>query len=58
MYIFSTLLRGWRAWRDRTRTRNRLRVLDEHILSDIGIRRDEIDALVERSRSHAHLYGA
>lgn len=43
MYILSSLLRAWRARRDRIRTRRELRALDDHMLQDIGIRRDQID---------------
>lgn len=58
MYIFSAIVRGWRAWRDRNRSRNQLRALDDRMLRDIGIRRDDIDAFVDRNRSRTHIYGA
>lgn len=56
MYIISTVARAWWAWRAKNRTRQELRGLDDHLLRDIGIRRDEIDELVQRN--HSSTYGA
>ncbi len=44
MYTLSGLLQAWRAHRARMRTRRELRALDNHLLKDIGIRRDQIDS--------------
>ena len=43
MPILSALLQAWRARQERIRTRRQLRALDDHMLQDIGIRRDQID---------------
>ena len=40
------LVRGWRAWRDRRRSIAALRALDDRMLSDIGMHRSEIPAVV------------
>ncbi|GAB4237265.1 MAG: hypothetical protein Kow0032_22920 [Methyloligellaceae bacterium] len=51
MYILSAIARAWRKWRERNRARRQLRALDDHLLRDIGIRRDSIDEYVE---GHTH----
>ena len=46
MYVLSTFTSAWRAYRAKNRARRQLRKLDDHLLRDIGIRRDQIDAYV------------
>lgn len=55
MYILSALIRAWRGRRAIMSTRQELRSLDDHLLRDIGIRRDQIDVYAEGRRSQAHL---
>lgn len=43
MYILSTIARAWRTRRNKKRIGSQLRSLDDHLLRDIGIRRDEIN---------------
>lgn len=50
MYIMSSVTRAWRARRARNRIRSQLRGLDDHLLRDIGIRRDEIDHYADATR--------
>jgi uncharacterized protein YjiS (DUF1127 family) len=48
--LFGTVLAGLRRRHDARLARLRLRRLDDHLLSDIGIERGHIDTLVGRGR--------
>jgi len=47
------LSRRWAVWRLRRRTIAQLRVLDRHMLADIGIPRGRIEACAEAEACHA-----
>lgn len=43
-----SVLDRYNAWRKRSRSANRLRLLSDRELADIGVRRDQIDDYVSR----------
>ena len=45
---FDFAIRSFVAWRNRARTRTSLEHLDDHLLRDIGLRRDSINAAVRQ----------
>jgi uncharacterized protein YjiS (DUF1127 family) len=45
--LFDYVTTGLKRWHMRRRTKMQLKQLDDHILRDIGLHRDEIDGVVE-----------
>ena len=50
MILVSSILNYLRLERDRRATRTLLHAMDDHLLRDIGLRRDQIDTLVAEQR--------
>ncbi|HDL16936.1 MAG TPA: DUF1127 domain-containing protein [Rhizobiales bacterium] len=51
MVIFSSIVNFLRRERDYRTTRTLLHAMDDHLLQDIGVRRDQIDSLVAEQRA-------
>jgi uncharacterized protein YjiS (DUF1127 family) len=51
MVLVSSILNYLRQERDYRATSNLLHAMDDHILQDIGVRRDQIDSLISEQRA-------
>ncbi len=50
MVFFSSIVNFLRTERETRATRTLLHAMDDHLLQDIGVRRDQIDSLVAEQR--------